>query len=192
MRHTMPREVSYIGTYLQRIGVLPLLFWGLLSGSAIAETRRVISLDGNWQIAEGTLAEQPRTFERRVPVPGLVDMATPPFIAPGPRVTDPDAMTEPDPRREAFWYRRTFFITNEIPAVVRLKIGKAMFGTRVFLNGKLIGDHFPCFTPGYFDVLDALRQGENELIIRIGAERAAIAGLAQSMCRLCRILKNRR
>lgn len=142
--------------------------------------RQVLLLDGNWQIAEGTLGEQPRTFERRVPVPGLVDMAAPPFIAPGPRVTDPDAMAERDPRREAFWYRRTFFITNQIPVVVRLKIGKAMFGTRVFLNGKLIGDHFPCFTPGYFDVRDTLRQGENEVVIRIGAERAAIAGLAQT------------
>lgn len=142
--------------------------------------RQTLLLDGNWQIAEGSLIARPPAFDREIVVPGLVDMARPPFIAPGPRVTDPDAMAESDPRREAFWYRRTFFITNEIPSVVRLKIGKAMFGTRVFLNGKLIGDHFPCFTPGYFDVRDTLRQDENELVIRIGAERAAIAGLAQT------------
>ena len=38
------------------------------------------------------------------------------------------------------------------PASARLKIHKAMYGTRVFLNGQLVGDHLPCFTPAEFDV----------------------------------------
>jgi beta-galactosidase len=142
--------------------------------------RQTLLLDGNWQIAEGSLNARPPAFDREIVVPGLVDMARPPFIEPGPRVADPDAMAERDPRREAFWYRRTFTLKESLPDVAKLKIGKAMFGTRVFLNGKLLGDHAPSFTPGYFDVRDTLRQGENELVIRIGAERAAIAGLAQT------------
>jgi hypothetical protein len=55
-----------------------------------------------------------------------------------------------------------------------LKIGKAMFGTRVVLNGKTIGDHPPCFTPGIFDATKALQSGTNELLIRIGADRDAV------------------
>jgi hypothetical protein len=55
-----------------------------------------------------------------------------------------------------------------------LKVAKAMFGTRVFLNGKLLGDHTPCFTPGYFDAKEALQAGRNKLIIRVGADREAV------------------
>ena len=31
-----------------------------------------------------------------------------------------------------------------------IKVRKAMFGTRVVLNGQALGDHLPSFTPGYF------------------------------------------
>ena len=49
-----------------------------------------------------------------------------------------------------------------------------MFGTRVFLNGILLGDHLPSFTPGYFDARPALRTGSNELVLRVGADRDAV------------------
>ena len=47
--------------------------------TATAAERKTISLDGTWQIAEGSMDEMPKQFDRSVPVPGLVDMATPPF-----------------------------------------------------------------------------------------------------------------
>lgn len=144
-----------------------------------AEGKRcVLSLDGTWQIAEGGNDAAPAKFERNVPVPGLVDLATPPFVAPGPRVADGGLLPPKDPRRDAFWYRRTFQLTGQVPEVARLKIGKATFGTRVFLNGKLLGDHAPCFTPGWFDARDALKTGANELLVRVGADPAAVAGRA--------------
>ncbi len=49
-----------------------------------------------------------------------------------------------------------------------------MFGTRVYLNGTFIGEHLPCFTPGYFDFKTALKKGENDLIIAVGASRSSI------------------
>ena len=49
-----------------------------------------------------------------------------------------------------------------------------MFGTRVFLNGTLLGDHAPSFTPGYFDAKPALKTGLNEILIRVGADRDAV------------------
>ena len=122
----------------------------------------------------------PVKFDRAVVVPGLVDMAKPAFTDPGPKVADRSSLSQKDPRRDAFWYRRTFNLSDPVPEVVQLKIGKAMYGTRVFLNGKLIGDHVPCFTQGLFDVRDALKIGENELIIRVGADRNAVSDLVET------------
>jgi YD repeat-containing protein len=76
--------------------------------------------------------------------------------------------------REAFWYYRTFTIDNPVPAIAVLKVSKAMFGTKVFLNGNELGEHLPCFTPGYFDLKDVLKTGENKLIIRVGSCRNSL------------------
>ena len=143
-----------------------LLLTGLLSGAAAgsvnaAGPRRVVSLDGQWQIAKGASAQIPEAFDRVVPVPGLADMAEPPFE----RVGFASDMGKD------FWYRRTFSIDGPVPAVALLKLNKAKYGTHVYLNGEHIGDHLPSYTPSYFDVQPYLR-GEgraNELVIRIGA-----------------------
>ena len=122
----------------------------------------------------------PATFDRSVPVPGLVDMARPAFVEPGPSLTHLDKFSQKDPRRDAFWYRRTFTVAGPIPSVATLKVGKVMFGSRVILNDKLLGDHAPCFTPGLFDAQGALKTGENELLIRVGADRNVIPNNAPS------------
>ncbi|MGD0261018.1 MAG: hypothetical protein ABSD29_14480 [Verrucomicrobiota bacterium] len=128
--------------------------------------RAVISLDGQWQIAEGNMSSAPPQFDHHVPVPGLVDEARPPFADVG----------QKSPRREAFWYRRTFQVKGEVPAVALLKVHKAAYGSRVFLNGVLLGEHLPSFTPGYFDARPALRGNGavNELVVRVGAAREAL------------------
>jgi hypothetical protein len=126
--------------------------------------RRVILLDGKWQIAEGAMETCPRRFDHQVAVPGLIDMAEPAFAEVG----------VASKRREAFWYRRTFRVEGPLPDVALLKIHKAMFGSRVILNGTPLGDHLPSFTPGVFDARGALRTGENELLIRVGAFRDSV------------------
>lgn len=140
-----------------------------------ASMRRVVSLDGTWQIADGKMDPVPDAFDRRVPVPGLVSLARPPFVdPPGPKVADRNKVPQKDPKRDAFWYRRTFRLDQAVPAVAVLKVRKAMFGTRAILNGRVLGDHLASFTPGYFDAKQALRAGENELVIRVGADRDAV------------------
>ena len=112
------------------------------------------------------MEQRPARFEHRVPVPGLADMAEPKFEEVGVKSA----------RREAFWYRRTFQVNGEVPAGAVLKIHKAAYGTRVFLNGTDLGEHLPSFTPGYFDVRAALRGAgaTNELFVRVGAFRDAL------------------
>ncbi len=136
--------------------------------------RTTLSLDGTWQIAEGKMDAAPAAFERTAPVPGLVSLATPAFDSPGPKVADRIDISQKDPRRDAFWYRRAFRLDGPIPAVAKLKVAKAMFGARVFLNGTRLGDHAPSFTPGYFDAKPALKSGINEILIRVGADRDAV------------------
>ena len=108
----------------------------------------------------------PTSFGHTAPVPGLVDMSEPPFADVG----------VDSSHREAFWYRRHFVIDGAVPAVALLKIHKAKYGMRVFLNGAFVADHLPCFTPAILDVRDKLKggSGQNELVIRVGATRSSL------------------
>jgi hypothetical protein len=144
--------------------------------------RNTISLNGTWQITDGGKDSIPSGFDRTVTVPGLVTLAKPAFVNPAPPV--PDRMTidnnlelfyhQNDSLRDTYWYRRNINVAQDIPEIALLKIGKAMFGTRVFLNGTYIGEHLPCFTPGYFDLKKALLKGDNELVIAVGASRSSM------------------
>ena len=137
--------------------------------SAGHSTKRVVLLlDGDWQVAEGSMQEIPSEFPHTVPVPGLIDMATPPFADVG--------VQEGQKRRRAFWYRREFTIDGPIPAVAKLKIHKAKYGTQVFLNGAFVGEHLSCFTPVLFDIRDHLLPNgrKNALVIRVGSFRESL------------------
>jgi len=124
------------------------------------------SLDGLWQVAEGPMDTMPSAFERKVPVPGLIDMAQPAFAEVGKK----------SDRREAFWYRRTFSVEGRIPDVAILKINKAKYGTKVWLNGQVVGEHLPCFTPAMMDIKSHLKGAgqQNEIVIRVGADRECL------------------
>jgi hypothetical protein len=130
------------------------------------DPRRVIELDGTWQVAEGAMDSMPDRFDRKVPVPGLIDMARPAFEEVGVK----------SEKRQAFWYRRTFTVKGAIPAVAILKVHKARYGTKVWLNGRLVGEHLPCFTPALMDVKPYLKGAgqENELVVRVGADRECL------------------
>ena len=125
------------------------------------KTRRVLDLKGTWQVEQGEMQAMPSAFTHTVVVPGLIDMARPSFTEVG----------KPSSQRRAFWYRRTFKLEGAVPEVALLKIHKARYGTRVILNGQDLGEHQPCFTPGFFDLKGHVKGegAENELIIRIGA-----------------------
>ncbi len=143
-----------------------LIVLGMVSGlvsSVQAQGRKVICLDGMWQAAQGSMDTAPTVFDCTVPVPGLMDMAKPAFEQVG---------TKSD-LRQAFWYRRTFVVEGKIPDTANLLIRKARYGTKVWVNGRLAGEHWPCFTPVYLDVKNFLKGDghENELVIRVGAGR---------------------
>jgi hypothetical protein len=115
-------------------------------------------------MAQGKMDATPDSFDHTAPVPGLADMATPAFTEIG----------IASAQRQAFWYRRTFAVPGSKRGVAMLKINKAQFCTKVWLNGQKAGEHLACFTPGYFDVSKLVRYGaENTLVVRVGAYRDA-------------------
>ena len=152
-----------------------------------------MSLDGEWEIADSAAPQPaPRSFERRVPVPGLANLARPPFpdidlfdsrenimnrIRQNKLPKDfavPANQGIPKHARNYLWYRRTF----QAPAERRkalLEVKKAQFGSAVFLNGRSVGEHLGCFTSGWFDLTGAVRWGAaNELVVRVGAHPAVL------------------
>ncbi len=157
----------YRRRWLILFAVMLFVFGGCLAEKEVSTRqiggRRIINLDGSWEIAQGSMDSMPDSFQHRVPVPGLVDMSSPAF----------DEVGKKSDKREAFWYRRTFTVEGKIPDVALLKIHKAKYGTKVFLNGEMVGEHLPCFTPAILDVKEVLKNSgeDNELIVRVGANR---------------------
>lgn len=153
------------------LAFVSLLVWGGCLGeknspASRTDSRLVIDLNGVWEIAQGSMDSIPASFEHKVPVPGLVDMAEPEFEEVGKKSN----------RRQAFWYHREFTVDASIPDVAILKIHKAKYGTKVFLNGNVVGEHLPCFTPALLDVREFVKGSgaQNELIVRVGANREGL------------------
>lgn len=156
---------------MSRIIPFLLIVFSFVFFGAIAEaSRTVVSLNGVWQIEEGSLDVVPEAFSRTIPVPGLVDQAEPGF-------EEVRQKAVKDPRRDAYWYRREFSLDNISP-LMRLKIHKAAYGSKVFLNGREIGEVPGGSNPAYYDLTKHLKKGNNELIVRVGADRKSITGKA--------------
>lgn len=139
------------------------LFFGfvlMFSGRVeAAVARRVVGLNGLWDVTKTEAFELlPQSFGSRIQVPGLVDMATPALDSA--RLYDSGV----------YWYRRSITINESYPELVRLRLGKAKYHAKVYVNGHFVGEHLYCFTPAEFSIRRFLnRPGEpNELLIGVG------------------------
>jgi beta-galactosidase len=160
--------------------------------NAAPQGRLTVSLDGAWRIADSISADEvPQSFEHVGAVPGMANLATPPFPDVDAFISSENILDRrafkvqpeselakivpgPQQKRSYFWYQKTFRVPTKREVAI-LKINKAQFGTAVWLNGKKIGDHYSCFTAGYFNVTDAMNwEGDNDLVVRIGAHPAAV------------------
>lgn len=129
--------------------------------NTIDNGRKEVELNGIWEITKtDNKTELPSVFERKVPVPGLIDMAEPFFQ--GHDSTQYESGT--------YWYKKKFTIDHAYFDIVRLKINKAKYNTRVYINNHLAGENSYCFTPIVFDIKQLLKDpgDENVLLIAIG------------------------
>ena len=156
-------------------------------------TRLTVPLDGQWRIADSQAGDAvPAVFTHSAPVPGLANLATPPFpqvdafysrehlanrirakLAPPEWLTNYwNGKVEQD--RNYFWYQKTFRAPRP-RAIALLKINKAQFGTAVWLNGQKLGEYAGCFSASYFHLEKAIQwNARNTLVIRIGAHPAVL------------------
>jgi len=124
------------------------------------ELRETINLNGKWDIEESSTINLPENYTHTCIVPGLVDMAVPSF----------DSVGVKYPKRNFYNYHRNFELPQDLPSVVLLKVHKAAYGTRVFINGQEVGYNPFCFTPGLFDIRKFLIPGKkNDITLQIGA-----------------------
>ena len=114
------------------------------------------NLNGKWQyaITPGGQPEIPQNWDGEILVPFCLESK----LGGVQRLLDPT---------EALWYRRTFS-TNRDPSKQRLLHFEAVdYSCEVFVNGSLVGTHQGGNSPFSFNITDALKNGENELIVRV-------------------------
>ncbi len=123
-----------------------------------AGLRRVVSLNGEWEIAK-TAGELPARYGSTAPVPGLVDLAKPALDESGSLYLG-----------GWYWHKRNFTLDNTDYDKAALKIFKAKYHTKVYLNGHFVGENHFCFTPSYYDLKPYLKpSGEmNEIVVGVG------------------------
>ena len=115
-----------------------------------------LSLNGEWQFIPGS--EKSERWPHRIPVPALVDVATPP-------IADWQNF-------DYFWYKKEFQLPNEAKFQhVYLQLEQVQFGTEVWLNGQHIGGDISCYTSQWFGLTPHIKKdGANVLLVRVGAK----------------------
>ena len=117
-----------------------------------------INLNGTWQfeIDNGCSGE-----ERGLHTPGnaLSGTIQVPFCPESPLsgVGNRDFMN-------GVWYKRTVNLEN-LDKRVRLHFGAVDYRCKVFVNGKLAGEHVGGYTSFFFDITDRLVKGDNEITV---------------------------
>jgi beta-glucuronidase len=71
------------------------------------------------------------------------------------------------------WYETSFAYKKRDGVRPFVYFGAANYFTRVYLNGKLLGEHTGGFTPFNFDVSDAILDGDNTLVVEVNNARHA-------------------
>ena len=74
---------------------------------------------------------------------------------------------------EALWYRRTFSAAVTSGKRMLLNFEAVDYRCEAFVNGKSVGTHQGGNTPFSFDITSAIRNGDNELIVRVEDETEA-------------------
>jgi hypothetical protein len=162
----------------KKISLIACLLLVIVSHSFAAPPRAVINLNGTWEFEQTTTAFIPKSFSKRIPVPGLIHLASP-------RIEEYDRffkrldkvnakmehdLYDIDYTPKYSWYRKKIVVSKDLQNLEAvLTIKKSQYVTQVFVNGIDLGSFIECYTPIDVAVTRALKYGkENEIIIKLG------------------------
>jgi beta-galactosidase/beta-glucuronidase len=120
------------------------------------------NLNGNWDYAITPVeqAEMPDQWDGKILVPYCLESK----LGRVQRLLD---------ATEALWYRRTFDATTKDDMHQLLNFEAVDYRCEVFVNGESVGKHQGGNTPFALDVTAALKDGTNELVVRVEDETEA-------------------
>ncbi len=120
------------------------------------ERKSWICLNGKYDYAiTGENAAMPENYDGEILVPFSIESA----------LSGVEKALKPD---ERLWYRRKFTLTDDFKDKRALLHFDAVdWQCNVYVNGKEIGGHTGGYNPFYFDITDAITDGENELIVKV-------------------------
>lgn len=122
-----------------------------------AETlRSVICLNGKWDF-EKTDGCLPVDYSSSIVVPGLVDLASPSVDTIGTLY-----------KNGWYWYKKNVKLPSTNYEKIILKLYKAKYHTKLFVNGQFVGENYYCFTPSYFDIKPFLNTDGRPNVFEIG------------------------
>jgi beta-glucuronidase len=142
-------------------------------------SRTTVSLDGTWNTIvdpyETGLGS--RFFQNAKPQSGndLVEYdfeRSPKLHVPGDWNTQRDSLLFYE---GPMWYQRNFSYHKRPGSRTFVYIGAANYFSRVWINGKKLGEHVGGFTPFDFDATDQLNDGDNSIVVEVDNTRHADA-----------------
>jgi len=115
-----------------------------------------INLNGNWDYAVTPIAqtETPEQWDGEILVPFALESKL-------------GGVQEALAADEALWYHRTFNANRSSKKRTLLNFEAVDYACEVFVNSASVGKHVGGNTPFTFDVTDAIRDGENQLVVRV-------------------------
>ncbi|HHH49455.1 MAG TPA: glycoside hydrolase family 2, partial [Saprospiraceae bacterium] len=149
---------------LQKIKTIFLLLFLVQSFCVFAQVENaILELNGMVDFEQTENAFPPTKFTRKIPVPGLIDLAEP-------KIEQYDLYFSGQHEPRYSWYRFHFYIEEKYKDKFSiLKILKSRYNTQVIFNGKDMGTYMQCSVPIDCDLTDFMKFGEeNELLIRLG------------------------
>ncbi|TWU15694.1 Beta-galactosidase large subunit [Allorhodopirellula heiligendammensis] len=114
------------------------------------------NLNGNWDYAVTDIkqTEQPRAWDGEILVPFCLES----------KLGGVQELLSED---EALWYRRTFPSRRADGQRTLLHFEAVDYASEVFVNGTSVGKHVGGNTPFTLDISEAIKDGDNQLIVRV-------------------------
>ncbi len=139
------------------------------------DSRKTISLDGEWKVIldPAGAGDWRKIWEEKKPLK-KTDFVEYSFEG-GPTLRVPGdfntQMPELTYEEGTVWYKKSFEYILKPGKRLFLYFGAVNYMADVYLNGKKLGSHEGGFTPFQFELTDNVKEGENNIVVKVNNER---------------------